>query len=186
MPMPISISDSARSKVGLPTAGTTHELSATPKDRERSLTSRATSATLSRPAPSSASAPAIFSTKTVAPAPRGVERVLHGDVVVGHDRHDLDALVPGQFGCHLEVEHVTGVVLDDMQHADAAVDGFGRGEHLVGHRRGEHLTGAGGIQHSVPNEPAMQRLVSGTAAGYQAHLACPGAACPGDHLILDI
>jgi len=66
--MPSSASASPSSKVGLPAAGTTHELSATPKDRLRSLTSRATAATAARPAPSSASAPAIFSTNTVAPA----------------------------------------------------------------------------------------------------------------------
>jgi hypothetical protein len=47
-----------------------HEVSATPKDRLRSLTSVATAATSASGAPRSASAPAIFSTKTVAPTPR--------------------------------------------------------------------------------------------------------------------
>ena len=68
--MPSSISCSARSKVGLPAAGTVHEVSATPNDRLRSLTSAATAATWASGAPRSASAPAIFSTKTVAPTPR--------------------------------------------------------------------------------------------------------------------
>src|SRR6202040_1749762 len=70
MPIPSPTSASPSSKVGLPAAGTMHELSATPKDRLRALTSRATAATAARPAPCSASAPAIFSTNTVAPVPR--------------------------------------------------------------------------------------------------------------------
>ena len=47
-----------------------HAVSATPNDRDRSLTSRATSATDLSSLRCSARAPAIFSTKTVAPVPR--------------------------------------------------------------------------------------------------------------------
>ena len=68
--MPSSISESSSSNVGLPAAGVMHGLSATPNDRDRSFTSRAMAATAARSAPSSASAPAIFSTNTVAPTPR--------------------------------------------------------------------------------------------------------------------
>ncbi len=69
-------------------------------------------------------------------APSGRPRaVLHGDVVVGHDRDDPGArLGRGHLGRHLEVHDVAGVVLDDVQHAGAAVDELGGGEHLVGHR----------------------------------------------------
>ena len=79
----------------------------------------------------------------------GVEAVLHGDVVVGDDGDDVDARFGRrQLGRHLEVHDVTGVVLDDVQDASAAVDVLGRLEHLVGHRRGEDLAGAGRVQHA--------------------------------------
>ena len=68
--MPTSISSSGRSKVGLPAAGTVHEVSARPMLRPAALTLRATSATSARLRPSSAAAPAIFSTSTVTPTPR--------------------------------------------------------------------------------------------------------------------
>src|SRR3954449_771083 len=74
-----------------------------------------------------------------AAAPRGVEAVLHRDVVVRHDRDDLDVLAGRDLRGHLEVHHVAGVVLDDVQHAGAAVDGLRRGVHLVRRGRGEHL-----------------------------------------------
>jgi len=48
--------------------------------------------------------------------PRGVQAVLHGHVVVGDDRLDLDAS-PSQVRGHVEVHDVAGVVLDDVQHA---------------------------------------------------------------------
>src|SRR6266516_2900772 len=60
------------------------------------------------------------------PAPAlGVERVLDGHVVVDGDAGDLLAVVAGQVGGHLEVHDVAGVVLDDVQHAGAAVDPVG-------------------------------------------------------------
>jgi len=43
--MPSSICPSGRSKIGLPAAGGVHEDSATPNERERSLTRRAMLAT---------------------------------------------------------------------------------------------------------------------------------------------
>ena len=115
------------------------------------LTLRQTSATSASDLPSSAAAPQIFSAITVMPTPRrpgGVEAVLDRDVVVGDDRLDLDALALGQVGGHLEVQHVAGVVLDDVQDAGAAVDGLGRLEHLVRRRRGEHLARARRVEHA--------------------------------------
>ena len=56
--------------MGLPLAGVVQALSATPKLREFSLTCRAIACTRSSGAPSSAAAPAIFSTNSVAPVPR--------------------------------------------------------------------------------------------------------------------
>ena len=68
--MPISISSSGRSNVGRPAAGTTQEVSAMPMLRPLPFTRFATSATSARLRPSSAAAPASFSTSTVTPTPR--------------------------------------------------------------------------------------------------------------------
>jgi hypothetical protein len=100
-----------------------HDESATPKDRARSLTRRATAATAWRSSPRSAAPPA-----------GGVQRVLHRDVVIDQHRLDLHALVGRVLGRQLEVEHVTGVVLDDVHDAGAGIDGLGGGQHLIGHR----------------------------------------------------
>ena len=77
----------------------------------------------------------------------------------------------GQFGGHLEVQHVAGVVLDDVQHARAAVDRLGGGQHLVGHRRGEDRAGAGRIEHAHAHKAAVHRLVAAAAAADNAHFA---------------
>ena len=68
--MPISISSSPSSNVGLPAAGTVHEVSAMPIVRAFAFTSRQMSATSLSGRFSSAAAPAIFSSSTVAPTPR--------------------------------------------------------------------------------------------------------------------
>ena len=121
------------------------------------------------------------------PAPPGrVEGVLHRDVVVDDDAGDLDALVGRELGGHLEVQDVAGVVLHDVQHAGAAVDRRGGGQHLVGHRGGEDLAGAGRVEHAVADVPAVQRLVPGAAAGDEADLARPRAARPGDNPVLQV
>ncbi len=109
-----------------------------------------------------------------AAAAGGVEAVLYGDVVVRHHRQHLGAGVGGgQFGGHLEVHHVAGVVLHDVQDTRTRVDRLGRGHHLVRHRRGEHLTGTRRVEHPGPDEPAVHRLVSRPTAGDQSHLARP-------------
>ena len=68
--MPSSISFSASSKVGWPAAGTVQEVSAIPMLRPLSFTRLARSATSVSERPSSAAAPAIFSSSTVTPTPR--------------------------------------------------------------------------------------------------------------------
>jgi dihydroxyacetone kinase-like protein len=70
MPTPISISSSPSSNVGLPAAGTEHDVSAIPMLRAFAFTSRPMSATSLSGRFSSAAAPAIFSSSTVAPTPR--------------------------------------------------------------------------------------------------------------------
>src|SRR3954447_13344140 len=104
MPMPISISPAGRSKIGLPAAGGVHDDSATPNERARSLTWRGVAPTAATPPPPPAGAPATSPLArrpgdllrqhggTHAAAPRRVERVLHGDVVVDQHGLDLDPL----------------------------------------------------------------------------------------------
>jgi hypothetical protein len=114
-------------------------------------------------------------------APTGrVQGVLDGDVVVRHDRLDLDAVAPCQVGRHVEVHHVAGVVLDDVQDAGTAVDGLGRRLHLVGGRRGEDLARACCIQHARADESTVHRLVARAAARDEAHLALDGGVGTND------
>src|SRR4029453_11927353 len=109
--------------------------------------------------------------RAYAAASRRVEAVLDGDVVVDHDRLDLDAFAAGELGRHLEVYEAAGVVFDDVHHASTAVDCLRRLEHLVGRRRGEHLARAGGIEHAHADEAAGHRFVPGGAAGGERNLA---------------
>ena len=189
MPTPSSISPGLIWKIGEPADGGVHELSATPKERARSLTRWATAATSCSDAPCSALAPAIFSSSTVAPVPRRpgrVQAVLHRHVVVDQDGLHADAVVVQHVGRHLEVQHVAGVVLDDVQHAGAAVGGLAAGQHLVGHGRREDGARACGVEHPEPDEPAVQRLVTAAAAGHQRDLALDRPAGPQHDLVLQV
>ena len=157
--------------------GTVPDVRATPMLRPPSLTLRQRAATSASGRRCSAAAPQIFSASTVAPTPRrpAVYRLsLHGDVVVDDHGLDLDALVARELGRHLEVHHVAGVVLDDVQRAGPAVDGLRGGEHLVRGRRGEHLARAGRVEHAHADEAAVHGLVAGAASGDQRHLAGDG------------
>ena len=51
---------------------------------------------------------------TNATPPGSIEAILHRDVVIGHYTCDLNPFGLGQLGCHLEVQHITSVVLDDV------------------------------------------------------------------------
>jgi hypothetical protein len=133
--------------------------------------------TAARSSPRSAAAPAIF-----AAAAGGVERVLHGDVVVDEHRLDADPLVRGVVGRELEVHDVARVVLDDVDDAGAAVDGLGRRQHLVRHGRGEDLARTRRVEHAEPDESAVQRLVARAAAGYERDLALHRSAGAHDDL----
>src|SRR5260370_3075320 len=46
-----------------------------------------------------------------------------------------------------------------------------RGPNEIGRRRGENLAGTCRVQHSVPDESGVKRLVSGAPAGQQSNLA---------------
>jgi hypothetical protein len=183
MPTPSSIWSSGRSKPGCPEAGVVHAVRATPNDLAGHVGDR-----LELLALLGQGAGDLLDEDGGAGAATAsrVEAVLHGDVVVDDDRGDLDVLVGRQLGGHLEVEDVAGVVLHDVQHAGAAVDGLGGEQHLVRHRRGEHLAGAGSVQHAEADEAAVQGLVAGAAAGDQPDLAGSRPAGPGDDLVLDV
>ena len=45
---------------------------------------------------------------------RGIEAILHRYIVICHHTCYLNPFSLGQLGRHLEVQHVTGVVLDDV------------------------------------------------------------------------
>src|SRR5438552_3345429 len=68
------------------------------------------------------------------PPAGGPRRVLHGHVVV--DDHGLDPhpVVTRELGGHLEVEHVAGVVLHDVQYPGTGVDRLRGGQDLVRYR----------------------------------------------------
>ena len=179
-----SISPSGRSNIGFPVAGGVHEDSATPNDRARSLTRRATAATASTSSPRPAAAPAIFSTSTVAPTPRRpavYSRILHGNVVVDEHRFDRDSLVRRVLGGELEVHHVTGVVLHDVHHSGTAVDGLCRREHLIRDGRGGHLSRTCRIEHPAADESAVERFMARAASGDQGDLARDGRIGPHDY-----
>ena len=166
--MPISISSGPSSKVGLPAIGTVHDVRAMPMLRAVGVRP------CGRARPPRAAARPLLGRRAAdllgqdrgadAAASGGVQAVLHRHVVVDDHRLDLDALVAGQLGRHLEVHDVAGVVLDDVQHAGAAVDGLRGRQHLVGRGRGEHLAGAGGVEHAHADEAAVHGLVAGAAA----------------------
>src|SRR5690606_19581228 len=65
-------------------------------------------------------------------------RVLDGDVVGDEHAADGEALGLPELGGDLEVEHVAGVVLDDLDDPGAAVGRLHGGEDRLGAGRGEH------------------------------------------------
>src|SRR5438046_2973069 len=60
------------------------------------------------------------------------------------------------------------------------------GEHLVGDGRGEDLAGAGGVEHSEPDEPSVHGLVAGPTAGDEPDLAGHRCVLPHDDLVLEV
>ncbi len=177
MPTPTSMWNASRSIVGLPAMGVVHEVSATPMLRLQLVHRAAEAGHLrERPALLGRGAADLLGQHrgAHAAASGGVEAVLDGHVVGDHDLLDHEPLVAGKVGGHLEVHDVAGVVLHDVQHAGAAVDGLRRRQHLVGGRRGEDFARAGGVEHARADEPPVQRLVTGPAAGDDRHLARHG------------
>src|SRR5215469_16374213 len=150
MPTPISISSSPSSNSGEPLAGGVHEVSAIPIVLVTELTLL--------PIRSSSSSGAPFS--DAAPTDR-VRRVLHRHVVVDDERADGHAVGLGHLLAHLEGHPVTGVVVDDVQHARGRGEQLARLQHVVHRRRGEHVSRARGVEHALADRHHVRGLVPG-------------------------
>src|SRR5215204_5279947 len=112
--------------------------------------------------------------------PARVRRVFDGHVVVGDDVVGLYLFGLGELPCHLEVEDVARVVLDDVEDPGPAVHGLARLEHLVGRRASKNRPGAGCVEHTRSHETAVGRLVARAAAGDEGYLALYGGVHPYD------
>ena len=119
-----------------------------------------------------------------APASRGVQRVLDGNVVGDHHRRHAHASVGGQLRRHLEVHDIARVVLHDVQPPRTRLSAGGGGQHLVGGRGGEHLAYASRIQHPGPDETAMQWLMAGATPGDHRDLPGAGGLGAEDHAVV--
>ena len=182
MPTPISISSSARVKDGSPECGTVHGVRAMPMVRTWALTRSRDRGDRGQvvPAGGGRAGDLLQQDGAADPAPAGGPGgVLDGHVVVDDHAGDLDVLGGGQLGGGLEVEHIAGVVLDDVQHAGAAVHGLRGGQHLVRGRRGEDRARRGGVEHPGADEAAVQWFVPAAATGDQRDLAPRPARRPG-------
>src|SRR5580700_6376707 len=165
MPTPISISSSPSSNSGEPLAGGVHEVSAMPMVRVTELTLLPMRISSSRSAPCSDAAPVALMTKKFPAAPPDrVGGVLHRHVVVHDQRADRDPVRLGHLLAHLEGHPVTGVVVDDVQHALGRVEQLARLEHVVHRRRGEHVARARGVEHALADDHDVRGLVAGPGA----------------------
>ena len=104
-------------------------------------------------------------------APTGMVSLCGERDVVGHHHHlDRPTLGAGDLGGQAEVEPVTGVVLDDQQHAAGPSHRVDRGEHGIGRRRAEDIAHHRRSQHARPDVARVRGLVASAAARDQRHL----------------
>src|SRR5260370_18198502 len=123
---------------------------------------------------------------TDATAAGSIKAILYGNVIIRHDARYLDAVGLGQLSRHLEVQYVTRVVLDNMQHTCATIDSSRCGEHLVGHGRGKDFSGTCRVEHTTTDKATVHRLVTTTPTRDHTYFATyPGI--PAHHnLVLEI
>ena len=105
-----------------------------------------------------------------APAAGGVQRILHGYIVIHDDALYGDTVHFGQFAGHFKVHNVAGIVFDDQQHAGRSSNGVDGSLYLIGGGRSKHGPGYSSIQHTISYETAVSGLMAGTAAGDQSDL----------------
>src|SRR5262249_45413094 len=121
------------------------------------------------------------------PAPTSsVETILHSDVVIGYNAGHLDTICLCQLGCHLEVQYVTRVVFNDVQHTSAAVNGTSCRKHLVGNRRGKDRSRACGIKHAPANKAAVHRFMATATTRDDTYFATYWSISTHDDLVLVI
>ena len=115
----------------------------------------------------SQAAPAALKTKKLPATPRRL-----CDLVAGRRGHvircqhgaDLDVFHRRQFGGHVEVHHVAGIVAVHEQHAGAAIDSLGAFVDRIWRGRCEDVSDGCCIGKALADEPEECRLVPGTAA----------------------
>src|SRR5699024_316527 len=90
-----------------------------------------------------------------------------GEVVVHQHHLGLHGVVAADLPGDAEVQHVTGVVLDDLDHAAARVGRLGGLEHLQRCGAGEHSPGDRDVEHPGAPVAGVRRIVAGPAAGDQ-------------------
>jgi hypothetical protein len=73
-----------------------------------------------------------------------------------------------------------------VDHPGSAVDGLRRGKHLIRNGRSEDGAGSGCVEHSLPDEAAVQGLVAGAAARDQSDLSFDRRILPQDELVLEV
>ena len=175
MPMPISISSSAISKVGLPACGTVQDVSAAPMERQASAAfwpTRVTSFQVETGLGGRAGDLEGIDHAGHAAALLGLFRLGAGHVVGQDHRGRGDVLHLHDIAGHVEVHDVAAVVAVEAQHAPchplAARMALG---HFVGRRRGEDVADGAGVEQALADVAGEDRQVAGTAAGDDADLA---------------
>ena len=162
-----------------------HGVSAMPIERTLATDPLAIAVTAARSSPRAAAAPAIFSTSTVPPTPRRPAVQVESLTATSSSMTtelDLDVLCAGELGGGLEVQHVAGVVLHDVQHARAGADGLRGREHWSG--VGEVNTAPGTAASSIPapTNPPCNGSCPQPPPETSATLPGTGASDPGDEV----
>src|SRR6201981_174624 len=100
-----------------------------------------------------------------------VKTVFNSDVIIDYDRFDLDPLRSGEVSGHLKIHDIAGIILNDVQHAFAAVHCLRGLVHLIRGGTGKNSARASGVEHPFSDKAAMHWLMSATAAGDDSHFA---------------
>src|SRR5262249_39079574 len=100
--------------------------------------------------------------------------------IIDNNGLNLNAFCPGQIRRHLEVQHVTGVILYDVKNTLAAGNRFGRLEHLVRRWTRKNSAWTSGIQHSAADETPVHGFMATSTTCTQRDLTLYRSVCTGD------